>query len=398
MNAWKSPIYSADTRKNPNSPVAHQPNVSYDHRLPPSPYSQAAYQGYHSHRSPQQQYQYHPYIPPQSYASTAWKPPSSTIDSNLRNGMSPYTHLPQHNTPLPSYPFSQGLQGLPPSAYPHSSGQKRSASSPGPKGHAPSQPVTQAGPHGRSSMSVLMSNPSGTPNPPNLDGGAISQEWTSKQPPTPNTADSKPAPPHEAPTSAHRGYCPHHDSHPSPQSSDLSVPRPSAQFQSPDAFQREMARSNQPAEAPKWEQMLKQLATSTGSGPTGMAAVHAATTMPEASAAQARYASSGPQSGLTYESPKSRVLQPSERDESANKDKIDVDTQALTKMQSPSRDDDKGGGGGSSSGDGGATVSAINAEASTSDLAPVQQQQQSVEQVYGAETWRYSQISSESAS
>lgn len=398
MNAWKSPIYSADTRKNPNSPVAHQPNVSYDHRLPPSPYSQAAYQGYHSHRSPQQQYQYHPYIPPQSYASTAWKPPSSTIDSNLRNGMSPYTHSPQHNTPLPSYPFSQGLQGLPPSAYPHSSGQKRSASSPGPKGHAPSQPVTQAGPHGRSSMSVLMSNPSGTPNPPNLDGGAISQEWTSKQPPTPNTADSKPAPPHEAPTSVHRGYCPHHDSHPYPQSSDLSVPRPSAQFQSPDAFQREMARSNQPAEAPKWEQMLKQLATSTGSGPTGMAAVPAATTMPEASAAQARYSSSGPQSWLTHESPKSGVSQPSERDESVNKDKIDVDTQALTKMQSPSRDDDKGGGG-SSSGDGGATVSAINAEASTSDLAPVQQQQQQiVEQVHGAETWRYSQISSESVS
>ena len=453
MNTWKSPMYSADTKKNPNSPVAHQPNVSYDHRLPPSPYTQAAYQGYHSHRSQQQQqqqssqqYQYHPYIPPQSYAaSTAWKTPSSTVDPNLQNAMGHCAHAPQHNKSLPPYPYSQSLPGLlPPSSYAHGPGQQSSASPFGPMGHATAQLTTQAGPHGRSSISSLMSNPSGTPKPPKYaitpstssiiyaaqspteyltyvmkypylrnaylrrtktyispyspDGGGISQEWMSKQPQAPRAPPAiKPAPPHGMPTSAHHGYHSSHNNnhsnnnnnnnnnststssnsnYASPQPAGFAAPRPSVQFQSPDAFQREMARSTQPAEAPKWEQMLKQLATSTGSGPTGMPSATAATAVPEASAApgvQARHPPpEPPSSGLTYESQKSRDVQCA-----------DVGALALGTMQrptpSPIRDEDAGGAGG---GDGG-----VGDDAGTSSFPPAQDAET---QRPGAETWRYS--------
>lgn len=456
MNAWKSPAYNADTRKNPNSPVAHQPNVSYDHRLPPSPYGQPMYQGYHSHRPPQppQQYQYHPYIPPQPYSTTVWKAQSSTIDPSLQNGIGQYAQSPQHNKTLPAYPYSHGSQGLPPSPYAHSPGLQSSAPPFGPTGHHAAQLTAQAGPHGRSSIPNLMSNPSGTPKPPkyavtpstssiihaaqspteyltyvikypylrnaylrrtktyispySLDGGGVSQEWMSKQQAqSPSTPGVKPAPqsglpmPMPMPTPAplpalapaHQGYYHNHNhthththnEHAHSQAAGPAASRPSAQFQSPDAFQREMARSAQPAEAPKWEQMLKQLATSTGSGsgsgPTGGP--------PSAdSDAQAKYPPLGPRSGLV-------VGGGGESGDGTGTGTVAVAGEMKRPSPSPISEDGKGGGGTAAAAACDATVDAVastSASTSTSTSTAVAPPLQGAvaPQDHGAETWRYS--------
>ncbi|KAH9878696.1 hypothetical protein IAQ61_001969 [Plenodomus lingam] len=369
MNSWKSPVYNPDTRKNPNSPVAHQPNVSYDHRPPLSPYGQGVFQGYHSHRPPQssqqqqpqpQQYQYHPYVPQQSCSPSNWKAQAATIDPNLQNGVGQYAHSSQHNKPLPPYPYSQGLS---PSPYSHGPGPQSSAST-------YSHPTQGTG-HGRSSMTNMLSNPSGPPKPPkyaiipstssiiyaaqspteylayvmnypylrnaylrrtktyispySLDGG-IASEWMPKQiqVPAPNTPGVgigiKPPGGGGTTMATQQGYYHPHHGPPQTTSSMASVgvstgassgppaPRPAPQFQSPDAFQREMARSTQPAEAPKWEQMLKQLATSAGPGPglvpTASPSDPSSSSSPS-SAPQPKYPPSGPRSGLTYELPRS---------------------------------------------------------------------------------------------
>ncbi|KAH7412194.1 hypothetical protein DE146DRAFT_601943 [Phaeosphaeria sp. MPI-PUGE-AT-0046c] len=301
--AWKSPVYNPDTRKNPNSPVAHQPNVSYDHRPPSQGYAQTPYQGYQHHRAPpvtQQQYQYHPYVPPQAHSTANWKA-QPAASASRPNGISPQAHTPQ-STALPpnhyaTHPTS-GSPQLPP--YPWSQGTTQNMSP------SPYPPVGQA-PSGRGSVSHVMSNPTGTPKPikyadtpssivyaaknpteylayvmnfpylknaylrraktyvsPYSPGGGFTESWQPNQ--SSSSTPNSHAPRLGGPSPAQSQY---HDQ--APQSS-TPASKPTAQFQSSDAFQRDMARTSQPADGtPKWEQMLKHLATS--SGPSAAPAV-----------------------------------------------------------------------------------------------------------------------------
>ncbi|KAI8943734.1 hypothetical protein NX059_001714 [Plenodomus lindquistii] len=422
-NSWKSPVYKSDTRKNPNSPVAHQPNVSYDHRPPSAGYGQGAYQGYHSHRPPQpqqqhqpQQYQYHPYVPPQSYSTSTWKAQPSTTDPSLQNGVNQYPHSSQHNKSLPPHPYSQASSGLPPSPYSHSPGQQPSAAASYSAGQA-----QRGTPHGRSSIPNTLSNPAvGPPKPPkyaitpstssiihaahspteyltyvmnypylrnaylrrtktyispySLDGG-ITAEWMPKQIQVPAPSGpvgiglgGKPGV-----VSSPQGYYHGHGGAPgytgSP--SGLPTPRPAAQFQSPDAFQREMARSAQPAEAPKWEQMLKQLATSTGPGPSSSTGT---THTPQAP--QPRYPPLSSRSGLPYDMPRSMSH--------ASSGVVATPTPSAREVQrpTPSPISDDGKNGEAAAAAGAKTAPDVNG----GTLLPLQK---SVPQVHGGETWRY---------
>ncbi|CAE7196171.1 hypothetical protein PTNB85_05711 [Pyrenophora teres f. teres] len=325
VTSFRSPVYNPDTRKNPNSPVAHQPNVSYDHRMPAGPYGQQ-YHGYHSQRTPQpqpQQFQYHPYVPPQSYSTASWKAQPATSGS-LLSGIDKYGQ--PSNATLPPYPYGQSPRQVPASPYSPTPGS--SAASPyGPPGRQ-----NQA-PNGRTSISSTSSNPTGPPKPPmyavtpsanmiyaaqspteylsyimnypylrncylrrtqtyispyRLDGG-IAPEWMPKPPvPRASITPTAIAPRPVASSGGTPGYY-------GPPSTGPPAPRPAAQFQTPDAFQREMARTTQTPEAPKWEQMLKQLATS--------AAPHAP---------QPRYPPSGPRSSMSYDLPRSMQASPSQ--------------------------------------------------------------------------------------
>ncbi|KAH8726079.1 JmjC domain-containing histone demethylation protein 3D [Phaeosphaeriaceae sp. PMI808] len=308
MTTWKSPMYNPDTRKNPNSPVAHQPNVSYDHRPPSQPSGQAAYQGF-NHQRPssqtQQQYQYHPYVPPQGQTNPAWRAQPGTPGSMI-NGIDQLAHTSQSQA-MATHPFSslggtQSPRPLPPYPFIQGSAQDLKLD----YSRAPYNTAGQA-PSGRASLTNMLSNPSGAPKPPMYaitpssssssviyaaqtpseylayvmnypylknaylrrakayvspysPGGGFTESWKPKMPtPGQNTAitpnPSGPVPP------------------PSQYSVQKIPPngppqRPSAQFQSSDAFQRDMARTSQTADGvPKWEQMLKHLATSAGSSP-----------------------------------------------------------------------------------------------------------------------------------
>jgi hypothetical protein len=382
--SWKSP-YQPDTRKNPNSPVAHQPNVSYDHRMPTGPYGQPTYQGYHSHRPPQppqqQPVQYQPYVPPQSYSTASWKAQPAT-SGPLLSGIDKYAQ-PSPHTALPPYPYAQSPRQQPPSPYSPGPGQTNTPS------YGPPRRMSQAPSNGRAPISNMLSNPTGPPKPPmyaitpssniihaaqspteylshvmnypylrncylrrtktyfspySLDGG-IAPQWMPKQ----HVSRSQGAPTAIAPRpiapSGGMGYYGQPMATPG-----LPAPRPSAQFQSPDAFQREMAKTQHTAEAPKWEQMLKQLATSTG--PTGMPSQHS----------QPRYPPSGPRSSLSYDLPRSmqgmQTPTPSQRE-------------PQRPTPSPISDDGNGG-----------------LVAVPSVLPPLQPQPQAG--VHSGETWRYS--------
>ncbi|KAF2786184.1 hypothetical protein K505DRAFT_368439 [Melanomma pulvis-pyrius CBS 109.77] len=189
-----------------------------------------------------------------------------------------------------------------------------------------------------------------------MDGG-IALEWM-PEPPTsrasgpPTAIASKPLTPNgpTPPQGYYHGLLP----------TGLPPPKPSAQFQSSDAFQREMARAPQSAGAPKWEQMLKQLATSIG--PTAMSPV----TPPPPQAPQARYPLTGPRSSLSYELPKTT---PSVRSH----------TPLLTRSREPQRP----------------TPSPISDDGK--DVGPTATQkpvlpplQSTPNQVHGGESWRYS--------
>jgi hypothetical protein len=407
MTTWKSPVYNPDTRKNPNSPVAHQPNVSYDHRPPSQPYGQA-YQGYHSHRAPSQahaqpqpqpqpQYQYHPYVPPQAHSPSNWKtqpgtpgPMANGIDRYAQplqpkaTSAQPYSSQPnpQSPPPLPPYPYSQG-----------SSQPARPNYSPSPYGS-----VGQA-PSGRASISNMLSNPSGTPKPPmyatapsipvvhaaqtpteyltyvmqypylknaylrraktyvspysNYPGGGFTESWMPKvsNPSTPTAIAPRPGDPMPP-----QPY--YHGQHQAPPS--LPAPKPTAQFQSSDAFQRDMARTTQPSEAPKWEQMLKQLATSTG--PTALPTP----TTGSPPMIQPYYPPPVSRSGAAYDLPRS--MQPAPN----HTPPLPPPRDLRRPTPSPISDDGKG-------------VVAVPTDHSNSNLPPFQV----VPQGSGAETWRY---------
>lgn len=291
VTTWKSPMYNPNTRENPNSPVAHQPNVSYDHRAGP----QYAYPP-SSPRSLQPQ-QYQPYAPPPHNYSAQGYIAQAASSGPLLGGIDKYAHANQSHQALPPYPYSQS-SAQPPRPLPYPGQSTAPYGSPSQQGHAP--PL-----HGAAPFSNMPGTPTGPPKPPMYavtphssvvyaaqtpteyltyvmqypylknaylrrqktyispysPGGGINPEWMPKPPPQQQQQQVAATPPmRPGSTASSHGYY-----HPST-SPHAIAPRPAAQFQSPDAFQRGLtqASSAAAAAAPKWEQMLKQLATSTG--------------------------------------------------------------------------------------------------------------------------------------
>ena len=295
MTTWKSPLYSPNTRENPNSPVAHQPNVSYDHRAGP----QYAYPPPSPRPLQPQQPQYQPYAPPPHNYSAQGYVAQAASSGPLLGGIDKYAHANQSHQALPPYPYSQS-SAQPPRPPPYPGQSTAPYGSPSQQGQAP--PL-----HGGAPYSSMPGTPTGPPKPPMYavtphssvvhaaqtpteyltyvmqypylknaylrrqktyispysPGGGIAPEWMPKppqQPPQQQQQQAAGATPMRAGSTGPHGF--YHAS-PSPHT---IAPRPAAQFQSPDAFQRGLtqASSAAAAAAPKWEQMLKQLATSTG--------------------------------------------------------------------------------------------------------------------------------------
>ncbi|KAF2660831.1 hypothetical protein K491DRAFT_725165 [Lophiostoma macrostomum CBS 122681] len=302
--AYRAPVsnYSPDTRKNPNSPVAHQPNVVYNHRATPqygySPYSN----GYHQHRVPvTNTHTFHHYTPPQqppaTTAASNWKPASTS--GPLLEGIDRYA---QSGQSLPAYPYYQAPPNVPRQIppFPH-------AQSPGQRPlYSPSAATTAPPPQvqdlARNMAPPIMSNPAGpskspkyasaTPSSvytaqtpllqseylayvtkypylknaflrraqtyisPYSPNGGFTSEWMPKPGSTPASAAPRPSSTNRTPQglglNLSGGY-----------QHNLPPPRPSFQFQTPDAFQRDMAKAQ--SGMPKWESRMMQLAAVPGS-------------------------------------------------------------------------------------------------------------------------------------
>ncbi len=393
---WKSPVWNPDTRKNPNSPVAHQPNVSYDHRVSASPYGQTPSQGFLVHRGPQlgpeHQFQYHSYIPPQYSASTHKGQPTT----GLLNGVERFAQPNSSSKGLPPYPYSEQSRHAAPAAHGHGS-----TPSLGPA-YSPTGSQGQAALNGRPAISSLLSNPSGTPKPPMYAVAPSSSVFYAAQSPTEylayvtnypylKNAYLRRAKTYVSPYSLDGGIAPEWKpkaAAPGPSGSSTTITptsvkpegttpsqayflgapptvplasRPSAQFQSPDAFQHEIAKTSQSTEGPtKWEKMLKHLATSSGSPATSSGSASSAST-------PARYPPLGPRSSLTQELPKAA-------DVGANEASLPSQLkQAPRPTPSPITDDE-------------ASSKAAPAEAKPA----VEPLQPTPHQVHGGETWRYS--------
>jgi hypothetical protein len=404
MTSFRSPVYNPDTRKNPNSPVAHQPNVSYDHRPPSQPNGQTLYHGYHHHPPPpvpqqQQQYQYHPYVPPQAHSTASWKAQPATSGPIL-NGIDQYAHTTQSKA-LPQNPFTPQVgsgspRQLPP--YPWSQGSVQNTK----PEYAPTlyNPAAQA-PSSQAPISNVLSNPSGTPNPPKYattpsssvvyaaqtpteylvyvmkfpylknaylrraktyvspysPGGGFTEAWMPK---LPNSNSSTPASIAARPSEA-TSRQPHYQGQ--QPSSSLPTPKPTAQFQSSDAFQRDMARTAQPVDGtPKWEQMLKRLATSTGS------TTLSADTANSPQAPQPYYAQPPPRSSTSHEMPPNMTTAAQNH---TPPQPVTHEPQRPT--PSPISDDGTG-----------------SVEAPSAQVEPTLPQLQAAPPLHGAETWRYS--------
>ncbi|KAF2016556.1 hypothetical protein BU24DRAFT_422916 [Aaosphaeria arxii CBS 175.79] len=232
--------YSPDTRKNPHSPVAHQPNVVYDHRASAPHYG---YSGYPPAPQPQQYQQpvhFHQYIPPQ--ASNNWKPSTSTQPP--LQGIEQYARPGQ---PLPPYPFQQpppSSNARPPPSYPY---HQQYHQPPGntPLGAPAPLPKDNRQVKTAATNAHAPTYPAGSAQNPIANGGFTPQWMPRPQSTNAPVADSSKG---SIPGGAPAGP---------------STTRPPAQFQSADAFQRDMA--NAPATTnryPRWEEMMKQLATS----------------------------------------------------------------------------------------------------------------------------------------
>jgi hypothetical protein len=307
MHTFRPAPYTPDTSKNPNSPVAHQPNA-YSYRSPGPQHGQPAHQPGHHHQG-YPQGNYVPYVPPQS-SSSGWKPQPTTSGPHL-NGHSPYAHIDQANQALPPYPYNSIRSPKESSPYPYQQGPGPIArpvySSPAHRQNHSSQPPSRGG----APASHLLSNAAGTSRPPmyatahsspidpyaqspasqaeylayvtkypylknaflrraktyispySPDGG-FTPEWMPKPV---STAGINPAfaAQRQSPVSQshHSKGFGHNFSGGAP--SNLPVPRPAPQFQSADAFRQEIAKAPRvPAAPPKWEHMFKQLGTSTG--------------------------------------------------------------------------------------------------------------------------------------
>ncbi|PVH98738.1 hypothetical protein DM02DRAFT_657064 [Periconia macrospinosa] len=286
MSSFRSPSYNPDTRKNPNSPVAHQPNAySYRSTFPQN--GQPAYQNTYQNHRPSQQYI--PYAPPQSGPSTSSK--------SLLDGIHQYAH------PTQAGPYSDHSAAPPRELQPlpYTQGQGQSPTSRLTYGQfvAPSQsslPSRSGAP-----SSSLLSNPVGTTKPPMYavthpssadslvqplnsqveylayvakypylknaflrraktyispysPGGGFTPEWAPKPMKTPLSSATAFAahPGQHTGRLSFAGELPH----------GTPVPRPTPQFQSADAFQRDLAQApRHPSGTPKWDQMFQQLNT-----------------------------------------------------------------------------------------------------------------------------------------
>ncbi|KAF2471368.1 uncharacterized protein BDR25DRAFT_223812 [Lindgomyces ingoldianus] len=301
---YKSPVYnySPDSRKNPNSPVAHQPNVVYDHRATAPQY------GYPSstngcHR-PSQSYNNHYAQAPSS--SSSWEQPSTA--GPLLNGIDQYVRTSQ---PLPPYPYHQTATPsrsaqLPLFPYNHPPNLRPAYSSPAQHTSVSQSP---ASPRSAAPISGMLSSTAGTAKSPMYanapsSSSSSSSSFTAQSPqsqadylayitkyPYLKNAFLRRAKTYVSPYSPDGGFTPEWTPKPvngntntatsGPQSShrptqglrlsfsseipSLPTPRPMPQFQTPDAFQRDVARAPpQSIGLTKWEQMVKQLA-STGS-------------------------------------------------------------------------------------------------------------------------------------
>lgn len=330
MSTFRSPMYSPDTRKNPNSPVAHQPNVVYDHRASGPQHSHSAYSTvpYHHYRTsqgPQSVQGYVPYAPPQSYSSAGWKPQAST-SATLPEGVGQYAQSAKGNHPLPPYPYhSAGT-----SAYSYPRGQ--GPMSPSPYSVPASQPPasqSQLSSRNGATISNLLSNPAGSSKPPMYATAHSSSVDSSPQSPTSQAeylayvtkypylknAFLRRAKTYISPYSPNGGFTPEWMPKPAgsasstgaaspmqpsfgppqglglklpggpPSKPSTPMPRPTPQFQSADAFQQDLAKAPPaPTGAPKWEHMFKQLATATPAGSNATASTPAAQPAPTAQA------------------------------------------------------------------------------------------------------------------
>lgn len=380
VTSWKSPMHNPGTRQNPNSPVAHQPNVTYDHRAntqygypPPRPLPQQY----------QQQQQYHPYAPPQHNYSAQGYAAQAVSSGPILDGIDKYAHTNQSQQALPPYPYSQG-NAQSPRRLPYSG---TSAAPYGPSAQQDQAPP----PQGRAPISNLLSTQPGTSKPPMYavtphssvvyaaqtpteylayvmkypylknaylrrqktyispysPGGGIAPEWVPKPPQVASSATPTP--------SMRTGSTGSHGYYPSPSPSSIA-PRPAAQFQSPDAFQRGLTQASTSATgAPKWEQMLKQLATSTG--PTVSPPATASPQYPPL-----------PRSSTSYGMP--NAPGPFQK----HTPPLPPPAEPQRPIPSPISDDGKGG-----------------VVAAKSVLPPPPATQSQPEQVHSGETWRFSQ-------
>lgn len=284
MSTFRAPAYNPDTRKNPNSPVAHQPNVTYDHRAPVPHYTQSFYQpAYHSHKPPQGGYV--PYVPPQYYSNNG-KSPVTSGPPQLTN-ITHYAPPAQTGHALPPYPYQ-----LPPYSYQQGQGQEsRPAYSPttaAPRSQSVSShngaPVSsfQSAPNGTNKPSMYaITHPSSTTftQPPSTQSeylayvtkypylknaflrraktyispyspnGGFTPEWMPKLASSTGTTSNTmaPAPPSTGQPSPGLGPVYTQGTHHS------YVPRPTAQFQSADAFRQDLNKASQsPATTGKW--------------------------------------------------------------------------------------------------------------------------------------------------
>jgi hypothetical protein len=299
MTTFRAPAYNPDTRKNPNSPVAHQPNVTYDHRAAGSAYQP----NYPAPRPPQGGYI--PYAPPQPYSTNAKSP--STSGPPLLTGIHHYApqasppHTPAPNAyQLPPLPYSQSQGPVPRPVYSPPAGRPGSHSQfyqgGVPVTHTMSHPTGTSKPLMYATMhpSLSAQTPSSqaeylayvtkypylknaflrraktyiSPYSPN---GGFTPEWA---PRIPSAADGPPnAMPLMRPGQSSPGLG---TSLGGTMPSSLPMPRPTAQFQSPDAFRQDLNKAPRPISgAPKWETMLKHLGNTPGQPPVaGMTMSH----------------------------------------------------------------------------------------------------------------------------
>ena len=301
MTSFRAPAYNPDTRKNPNSPVAHQPNVTYDHRSAGSPYGYPTQQpGYHTHRQPQGGYI--PYAPPHHAYSGQAKSPSTGGAQHFSNvqhygqpAAAPQGVQPNPNV-LPPLPFSQSQGPVPRPVYSPTDGPHVSQPQSYPGG-APVSNVLSA-PTGTSRASMYANCHSSLPTqpPPSqsdylayvtkypyLKNAFLRRAKTYISPYSPNGGFTS----EWAPQIPHNTNGPPNTMNPARPGGQLTpgvpvayggppnqpVPRPTPQFQSPDAFRQDLNKAPRPLSgAPKWETMLKSLNNTAGgvSAPTNV--------------------------------------------------------------------------------------------------------------------------------